>query len=111
MELDWAAAEVDGGELAVPLAGERPKGVKHTIRTTVRLLGTHSEWGEIDLHKGTLHVRDVQPGAEDALRHHLEAIVAQANAALEDHHEEADQPQGPDAEMTERFRAFGDQPS
>ena len=103
-------AEVDGGELTVPLAGERPKGLRRTIRTTVRLLGQHSQWGEIDVHKGAVHVRDLRPGSEDALRHHLEAIVAQANAALEENGD-GDEPQGPDAEMTARFRAFADQAS
>jgi hypothetical protein len=62
-------------------------------------------------------VSDVKPGAEAKLRHHLESIVAQANAAHEAREregrgepEERDDERrgGPDAEMTGRFRSFAD---
>ena len=63
------------------------------------------------------------PGSEDKLRHFLEGVVLQANAAhtddegeerrdeAEDRDEGGDEEQretGPDEEMSERFRSFGD---
>jgi hypothetical protein len=61
----------------------------------------------------------VTPGSEEKLRHHLEGVVAQANAAVEAAESDAaadreggdrddqDGSQGPDAEMTRSFRSFG----
>lgn len=112
VKLEWKSAEVKDAKLNVALKGERPKGWKQSFERTVTLLGD-GDWGEVKLKKGTVQVSDVAPGAEDKLRHHLEAIVAQANAAHkaddEDAHGDRDggeKPEGPDAEMAERFRAF-----
>ena len=70
------------------------------------------------LEEGTVQVSDVTPGSEEKLRHHLEAIVAQANADHEksesdgdaegDGDADDDEPEGPDAEMTGRFREFAE---
>jgi hypothetical protein len=113
VNLDWASAQVEDAKLTVGLEGEAPQGWKESFERTVQLLGD-GDWGAIELKKGTVRVSDVTPGSEDKLRHHLEAIVAQANAAQEareseDDHGEDREPQGPNAEMTERFRAFGDE--
>jgi len=117
VKLQWASAEVEDGVLTVPLDGEHPKGWKRSFETTVRLLGDR-EWGEVKLKKGTIRVSQVTPGTEEKLRHHLESVVAQANAVDEsagqanpdepapDGHE--DESSGPDAEMTGRFRAFAE---
>jgi hypothetical protein len=107
MDLKWASAEVKDAKLTVDLAGEPPKGWKQSFERTVTLLGD-GEWGEVALKKGAVQVSDVTPGSEDKLRHHLEAIVAQANAAVQEDEsdEDGDEPEGPDAEMTDRFRAF-----
>jgi hypothetical protein len=113
--LDWSAAEVHDGELTVPLAGEFGKRFRQAFKSTVRLLGEHPGWGDVELHKSAVHVRDVEAGSEDRLRHHLDSIVIQA-AATVDQEEAAEQPpesgnapeQGPDAEMTARFRSFAD---
>jgi hypothetical protein len=112
MNLEWASAEVKDAKLTVELAGDPPKGWKQSFERTVTLLGD-GEWGEIELKKGEVRVADVTPGSEDKLRHHLEAIVAQANAAHEeddsDHEGDAGKKaEGPDAEMTDRFRAFAE---
>ena len=115
MNLQWASAEVKDRTLTVGLEGESPEGWKESFERTVALLG-HGEWGEVTLEKSAVHVSDVTPGSEEKLRHHLEAIVVQANAA---HEEDADDSEdgggaekrdrdGPDAEMTDRFRAFGE---
>ena len=109
MNLEWATAEVKDANLTVELKGESPKGWKDSFERTVKLLGD-GEWGEVTLKKGAVQVSDVAPGTEDKLRHHLEAIVAQANAAHEEPEpEDGEKPEGPDGEMTERFRAFAEE--
>jgi hypothetical protein len=114
VKLEWKSAEVADAKLTVGLEGDPPKGWKESFERTVTLLGD-GDWGEIELKKRTVRVSDITPGSEDKLRHHLEAVVAQANAA---HDEQGDEdggggddekkPDGPDAEMTGRFRAFAD---
>ena len=117
--LDWSAAEVKSSKLTVPLDGDIPDGWKQSFATTVRLLGA-GEWGDIEVKKGAVRVTGVEPGSEDKLRHHLEAVVAQANAHQEPGESEddaapdadesepgaGDEDEGPDAEMTRRFRSF-----
>ena len=111
--LDWSSAEVHDRELTVDLLGEPPRGWKSHFRSTVRLLGSGG-LGDIRLKRGLVHVEDVSPGTEGKLRHHLEAIVAQANEACTT--DETREP-GPaeldqeDADMTARFRGFGSQPA
>ena len=77
--LDWSTAEVKKATLTVALDGDIPKGWRRSFETTVRLLGS-GEWGEVQVKKSKVQVRDVEPGNEDKLRHHLEAVVTQANA-------------------------------
>lgn len=115
LRLDWSAAEVHDGTLTVPVQGETGKSFKRAFKATVRLLGEHAAWGDVELHKGAVHVSDVEPGCEDALRHHLDSIVLQAATTVGRADEKrSDRPgaaaEGPDAEMTERFRAFGGPP-
>lgn len=119
VKLEWASAEVKDARLTVGLDGELPDGWKQSFERTATLLGG-GEWGDLQIKKGKVYVSDVAPGAEEKLRHHLEAIVAQANANEEAREREAeqgdgggerdeeDQPRGPDAEMAERFRAFAE---
>ena len=115
VKLGWASAEVEDGTVTVALEGELPKDWKQSFERTVKLLGD-GEWGQVRLKKGAVRVSDVPRGTEDKLHHHLEAIVAQANAAHERqegdeaepaHEDDGDDARrGPDAEMTEHFRAF-----
>ncbi len=117
IKLNWSAAEVKDARLTGALEGKVPRGWKQSFERTVKLLGD-GEWGAVELKKGTVQVSDIAQGTEDKLRHHLEGIVAQANAAHEARERESEQrdgehtggkeakPEGPDAEMTERFRAF-----
>jgi hypothetical protein len=116
VKLEWASAEVKDARLTVALEGDPPKDWKHSFERTVKLLGD-GDWGEVQLKKGTVQVSDVTPGSEEKLRHHLESIVAQANAAIEGREaaedEDADEHRdgeddGPDAEMTGRFREFAE---
>jgi hypothetical protein len=117
--LDWSTAEVKNSKLTVPLDGDIPKGWRKSFEATVRLLGG-GEWGEIQVKRDTVRVTDVEPGSEEKLRHHLEAVVQQANAEHEPDEDEedaapdsdesqpgaGDEDEGPDAEMTRRFRSF-----
>jgi hypothetical protein len=117
--LNWSTAEVKDAQLTVPLEGEVPKGWRKSFQTTVKLLGS-GDWGEIQVKRDKVRVSDVEPGSEDKLRHHLEAVVAQANADHEPDEEvdedaapdadesepgAGDEDDGPDAEMTRRFRS------
>ena len=120
VKLSWSQAEVKDAALSVPLDGEVPKGWKQSFERTVALLGS-GEWGEVKLRKGKVVVADVGPGSEAKLKHHLEGVVDQANATVneaddpEDEGSEGDedardgenedQRSDPDAEMTERFRS------
>ncbi|HWF34872.1 MAG TPA: hypothetical protein VG295_05860 [Solirubrobacteraceae bacterium] len=110
--LNWATAEVKGGKLTVDLEGKIASGWKDSFETTVRLL-PGGDWGKVQLKKHTVRVSHVTPGSEEKLRHHLESLVDQANAAVrppepepepEAHEDKEDDP--PDARMTESFRAF-----
>lgn len=116
--LEWGEAAVRDGTLTVPIAGERPRGWKSTFDHTVRLLGGGA-WGEVSLKKQKVKVADVPEGGEDELRHFLEGVVQECNAAHvetevddEESSEGADDAGGDDggddadARMTARFRDF-----
>ena len=115
VKLSWSSAEVDDARLTVPLEGEIPRGWRTDFETTVKRLGS-GEWGEVEVKKDKVRVRDVTPGNEEKLRHHLESVVTQANAShaareqekAAKEEDEDDGREGPDAEMTERFRAFAE---
>ena len=117
VRLGWAKAEVKDAKLTVALDGEIPDGWTESFERTVRLLGD-GEWGEVKINEDRVEVSDVTPGSEDKLRHHLESIVTQANAAHEAREREAenarseddaDGPSRADAEMTGRFRSFAEE--
>ncbi|MDQ6606304.1 MAG: hypothetical protein M3Z06_07130, partial [Actinomycetota bacterium] len=110
----WDTATVKDAALAVELDGELSSEWKDGFAKTIRLLG-HGGWGEVQLEEAAVRVSAVTPGSEEKLRHHLEGVVAQANAgveaaqaaaAREAAHEQGGG-QGLDAEMTRSFRSFG----
>jgi hypothetical protein len=109
VELNWASAEVKAGKLTVELAGKTTTAWKQSFATTVTLL-RGGDWGEIQVKKNTVRVSEVTPGSEDKLRHHLEGILEQANAAGRPPEPNGDEPDSdsPDTRMTEAFRAFAD---
>ncbi len=113
VSLNWDTATVKGAKLGVELDAEPSSEWKDSFETTIRLLG-HGDWGEVQLKKSEVRVSDVAPGSEETLRHHLEGVVAQANAAVEAAESQAaaardgqDGGDGLDAEMTRSFRSFG----
>ena len=112
--IDWSSAEVRRGRLEVGLSDDPAAGWKETFDGTIALLHG-GDWGTVKLKKRRIRVRDVSTGSEERLRHFLESAVAQTNAtrqSAEDQAseskegEETTEPDGPDAEMTERFRSF-----
>lgn len=112
-QLDWSTAEVHDGTLTVTLDGKPPKEWRARFKTTVRLLD-HGSW-KVELKKGEISVKTITVGDEDRVRHFLESAVLEANGALapdesdtdgEDNDDAASRQDGPDTEMTERFRAF-----
>ena len=126
VKLNWTTAKVDDSKLTVDLDGDLPSGWKDSFDAVARLLANSAEWGEVSLKgKKSVRVVDVSEGSEERLRHFLESVVAQANA---DHNPDEPEPEpeddddgedddeggddrddaSPDAEMSDRFRSFGD---
>jgi hypothetical protein len=111
--LDWSSAEVRDGKLEVALRGDPPTGWKDGFVRTVALLHG-DEWGKVTVKKDRIRVHRVVEGDEDRLRHFLESVVLQANAAVEppeaEVHErdeaEDDESSDLNTAMTQRFRSF-----
>jgi hypothetical protein len=115
VSLNWSSAKVRDGRLTVELAGERPRGWKKSFEKTVRLLGAGGNWDEVQVKKGQVELTSMTPGDEEKVRHFLDSVVTQANAAHRPSEIDSDAPalqspdeSGPDAEMTARFRAFAE---
>jgi hypothetical protein len=128
VKLNWTTAKVEDSKLTVDLDGELPSGWKDSFDGIARLLANSADWGDVSLKgKKSVRVVDVSEGSEERLRHFLESVVAQANAdhtpeesesARDEEGEDGDDDDeagdddrddaGPDAEMSDRFRSFGD---
>ena len=113
--IDWASAEVAGGGLTVPLAGEANAEWAERVQAVVeRLDRPGSAWGATKITDAELTVEAVSAGAEEDLRHLLDSAVQQANAdfAPEAQDDAGDEPSEEDSAMTEAFRSFAeDEPS
>ena len=113
--IDWASAEVTGGELTVALAGEPNAQWAERVQAIVeRLDRPGSAWGATKVTEATVTVEAVGAGAEEDLRHLLDGAVQQANAdfAPEVQDDDADEPSEEDSAMTDAFRSFAaDDPS
>jgi hypothetical protein len=112
--IDWASAEVRGGDLTVALAGEANAEWAERVQATFeRLDRSGSAWGATKVTKEKLTVEAVSAGAEEDLRHLLDGAVQQANAdfAPEAQDDAGDGPSEEDSAMTEAFRSFADPPS
>lgn len=116
--IDWTTAEVRDGRLSVNLEGDLPSGWKKSFETVAHLL-EHGDVSTVKLKKHTITI-EARAGEEEKVRHFLESVVLQANAdhrpPEEDESDEDDEEpvevrlsgdQQPDAEMADRFRAFG----
>jgi len=113
--IDWASAEVRGGDLTVALAGEANADWAERLQAIVeRLDRSGSAWGATKVSKAKVTVEAVGAGAEEDLRHLLDGAVQQANAdfAPEVQDDAGDEPSEEDSAMTEAFRSFAaDEPS
>lgn len=119
VSLRWHDAEVSGGTLTVPIDGDPPDGWSDVFAQTVTLLG-RGRHSDVRCDDGSIRVGGVREGEEESLRHFLESVVQEANAATDTGDPDAEgeaesEPQGhgrdaedPDARMTERFRGFGE---
>jgi hypothetical protein len=111
--IDWASAEVRGGDLTVALKGDASAGWVERVQATVeRLERPGRGWGATKVTKSKVSVKDVSAGAEQDLRLVLDGAVQQANAdfAPEETGDGDDGASQADAAMTEAFRAFADDP-
>jgi hypothetical protein len=109
--IDWASAEVKGGDLAVALAGEpNAKWAKRVEAILERLERPGSAWGKVKVGSSTVRVEAVTAGAEEDLRHLLDGAVQQANADFAPAEEPGGDAAGSeaDAAMTEAFRSFAE---
>jgi hypothetical protein len=116
-QIDWASAEVHGGEVTVELSGKVDKAWRERFAAVLRLLGPSSGgWGEVGLVKRTIKVAGLEPRAEGDLRHFLESVVVQVNSELaqgkdgggEPAPQAADRGAILDAEMTATLRSFAE---
>jgi hypothetical protein len=112
--IEWASAEVAGGDLTVPLAGEANAAWAERVQAVVeRLARPGSAWGATKVTDAEVTVEAVTAGAEEDLRHLLDSAVQQANAdfAPEEETDAGDGPSEADVAMTEAFRSFAEEPS
>jgi hypothetical protein len=79
-QLDWSSAEVHDAKLSVRLDGEPPRGWRDTFERTAALLGAN-DWESVTLKRRRVEVTGLTQGGEEKLRHYLESIVQEANAA------------------------------
>jgi hypothetical protein len=110
-QIDWGAAEVRGGVLEVPLAGEPPKAWTARLEEVLERLaseGHSGPWESVDVTRKALKVHGVQPGGEGDVHYVLDAAVTQANADLapDPQDEPDDGASDDDRSMTDAFRAF-----
>ena len=113
--IDWASAEVKGGDLSVALGGEANAEWAERVQAVVeRLDRPGSAWGATKVTKAKVTVEAVSTGAEEDLRHLLDGAVQQANAdfAPDVQDDAGDRVSEEDSAMTEAFRSFAaDEPS
>ena len=121
VKLDWSAAEVQDGKLAIALRGKPPKAWKGAFQRAAHLLN-RGKWEEVTLKKGKIFLQPITPGDEDRVRHFLESVVLQANSAIkttdESNAERSDETDGAteeeaatdpkDREITEHLRSFAE---
>jgi hypothetical protein len=109
-EIEWNSAEVSDGLLTLSLSNKSSKAWKSQFDAVARLLSVEQRsWGEVSLTKAGIAVQGVSRGSEDELRHLLESIVMEVNAAFAPEPVGATEEtprQSEDREIAEAFRAF-----
>jgi hypothetical protein len=121
-DIDWSGAQVSDGSVTLPLSGDAPKDWSERFDGVVALLAQKgsARWGDVKATRKAVKVAELQPGAEDDLRHFLQSVIAQVNSELGGETDaqaahaaqhEPDPQAARDAESAERLRSFsGEQP-
>lgn len=109
--IDWSSALVCDGVLTVELSPAPDKAWRRQAGVVIdRLAGSGRPWGKVKAKKRKLVAAGVSEGAEDELRHFLESVVLEANAAAPaaEHDAEDDDASGDDTDgrLTEAFRKY-----
>ena len=80
--IDWASAEVSGGDLTVALRAtpNADWAARAQAASSIASSAPSSGWGATKVTKAKIAVKDVTAGAEDDLRLLLDGAVQQANA-------------------------------
>ena len=116
-EIDWSGAQVSEGSATLPLTADAPKAWTERFAGVVALLAQKGSagWGEVEVGKKAVKVAELQPGAEDDLRHFIESVVTQVNSELTDEPGEkgsqatrdaVDPQAAQDAESAEQLRSY-----
>lgn len=115
-EIDWATAEVSGGDVVVELTGDASKAWGERFEGVLALLAqSGARWGETTVTKKAIKVSSLQAGAEEDLRHFLASVVVQVNSELAPElgdaagGEPADPQAAQDTDMAEKLRSFSEQ--
>lgn len=108
ISIDWRTAQVRGRELTVafeePISAPERKCLTALVE---RLERSGEPWEAITVKKNRLIVGAIADGAEDDLRHFLESLLLEANAAADEGDDaEDEQVDERDRRMTEAFQAF-----
>jgi hypothetical protein len=116
-EIDWSGAQVSEGSATLPLTADAPKDWTERFAGVAALLAPKgsARWGDVQVGKKAVKVAELQPGAEDDLRHFLESVVAQVNSELsgetdvraaQAEQDESDPQAARDVESADRLRSF-----
>lgn len=113
-EIDWSGAQVSEGSATLPLTDDATKDWSERFAGVSALLAQKgsSRWGEVRISRKAVKVAELQPGAEDDLRHFIESVVTQVNSELSEQPEaqatqdEQDPQAARDAESADKLRSF-----
>jgi hypothetical protein len=116
VQLDWSSAQVSDGTLVVELSATPPKKWREAFVRATTLL-SHGNWStRLNKRNGAVRLDPVELGEEERIRQFLEGALLEANRTIlaeaelfddsGDHGDGDDPETSPDAELTQRFRAF-----
>ncbi len=107
--IDWSTARVRGRELTVAFEEATSAAARKHMKALVERLQRPGEpWKAVAVKKDRLIVSEIADGAEEEVRHFLESVVLEADAAADDGAAAAgdEQVDERDRRMTDAFQAF-----
>jgi hypothetical protein len=105
--IDWSTAEVRDGDLTVMFSEPTTAPLRERMKALVNRLQRPGEpWQGIKVKKDRLIVGGIADSGEDDVRHFVESLVQEANAAEADGAPEPEQIDERDRRMTDAFQAF-----